>query len=72
LQSYHGTHSGKAADKGHPGLEVSTSPPATANKISGRRPYIQKLKKSFSTPITDTIWIGSGIYIEKADRQGRG
>jgi len=32
----------------------------------------KKLKKSFSTPITDTIWIGSGIYIEKADRQGRG
>jgi hypothetical protein len=26
------------------------------------------LKKSYSTKITDTIWIGSGIYIEKVDR----
>ena len=26
------------------------------------------LKKSYSTKITDTVWIGSGIYIEKVDR----
>jgi hypothetical protein len=26
------------------------------------------LKKSYSTKITDTIWIGSGIYLEKVDR----
>ena len=26
------------------------------------------LKKSYSTKITDTVWIGSGIYIEKVNR----
>jgi hypothetical protein len=26
------------------------------------------LKKSYSTKITDTVWIGSGIYLEKVDR----
>jgi polar amino acid transport system substrate-binding protein len=26
------------------------------------------LKKSYSTKITDNVWIGSGIYIEKVDR----
>jgi hypothetical protein len=26
------------------------------------------LKKGYSTKITDTIWIGSGIYMEKVDR----
>lgn len=26
------------------------------------------LKKGYSTKITDTVWIGSGIYMEKADR----
>jgi ABC-type amino acid transport substrate-binding protein len=26
------------------------------------------LKKSYSTKITDTVWIGSGIYMEKVDR----
>ncbi len=26
------------------------------------------LKKGYSTKLTDTIWIGSGIYIEKADQ----
>ena len=33
------------------------------NPVDGNRIW---LKKGYSTKLTDTIWIGSGIYIEKA------
>jgi hypothetical protein len=35
------------------------------NPIDGNKIW---LKKSYSTRITDTVWIGSGIYIEKLNR----
>lgn len=49
-------------NKRHPkGFVLFTWPnPQDGNKIW--------LKKSYSTKITDTVWIGSGVYLERVDR----